>query len=112
MELVGNTPVSYQSDHLIHHIPAAGHHEANVISLADHLGGRIHKKLRSLLHGDPPQKGYNLLRYARLTFNGINLGTKGIYCIVYGGYLPVGLVVIFDNSLTCQIAHTYNVIAI
>src|SRR5690554_706076 len=77
-----------------------------------HLGGCVDKKFRSLLHGDSSQEGDHLLLYSRQPFNRLNFRTERFHGIVYGRYLPFGLVVILDNGFAGEVAYTDDVVTV
>ena len=110
VEAVRDALLRHETDHLIHHISAAGHHEAHISLLSQHSCCRLDEVLRSLLHRQTAKEGDHFILYAPLVRDIEDRLLERDHGIVYGCHLGGILMILLDHRPAGQFAHTHDMI--
>ena len=110
MESVGNAAFGCKIYHCLVHIARTGKDEANVLCAFEHKCCSFHKVFGAFLHGDADEECNHLL--LRVLYAGycVEFGREGINGIVHRYALAGVLVVVVDNSLSCQLRYAHDAV--
>ena len=108
VELIRNTALCHQVDHLVHHIATTCHHETHAIGLSQDACCGLNEVLRTFLHGDTAEESDELV-FALVLDELIRI-SQWLYRVVHGADLVRWLTVFLNHRAASELAHAHDMV--